>query len=55
MKLEKGKISKDDKKDLIEKIQQIIHTKENQCQKHISEVSASPWRTLGYGHMRKLK
>ncbi|CAF2676147.1 unnamed protein product [Rotaria sp. Silwood2] len=35
--LEKGKINEDDKKNLIEKVQDIIHVKEKECQKYISE------------------
>ena len=51
MKLEKGKIADDDKKDLIEQIQDIVREKEEQCQKCISNVKQ---RLYGYRSLRKL-
>ncbi|CAF3683782.1 unnamed protein product [Rotaria sp. Silwood1] len=37
IKLEKGKINEDDKKILIEKVQDIMHDKEKQCQTYLSQ------------------
>jgi hypothetical protein len=48
MKLEKGKINEDDRQDLLEKSQDILQMKENQCQKYLS-INRNEWyRRLGH-------
>ncbi len=45
MKLDKGKIREDDKKDLFEKLEDILRIKENHCQKCIN---TNNWAVLMY-------
>jgi hypothetical protein len=44
MRLKKEKITEDDKKDLVEPIQDIVCTKENQCQKYLEDLLKHRWR-----------